>query len=391
MKKTVAVLTATRAEYGLLRPVINQLCGIDDFDVKIVVTGMHLSQRFGLTYQEIEQDGYSIDEKIEILSQNDSPETVSMAMGKAMIGFGQYFEKLKPDLIVALGDRYEALAVCCAAMNSNIPIAHIYGGELTQGAIDDAFRHSITKMSHLHFTSLPEYRKRVIQLGEAPDRVFTVGSLGVENIRNTEFIGKEELTKWLGITNEKAYAVVTFHPETLGNNDVRDQFASLADALNRHPEYQYIITKANADPSGDVINEMIDELAVKNSGIKAFASLGTQRYLSALKYAEMVIGNSSSGILEAPSFGIPTINIGSRQKGRIQSKSVINCVSTVNSISGAIALAGTNEFREIASKAINPYGSGDTSKRIAEIIKDYLLYHNIDLKKRFYDIDFNIS
>jgi GDP/UDP-N,N'-diacetylbacillosamine 2-epimerase (hydrolysing) len=275
-------------------------------------------------------------------------------------------------------------------MNANIPIAHLYGGETTEGAIDESIRHAITKLSHLHFTSTLEYRKRVIQLGEAPDRVFCVGALGIENIRNTKLLSKEELRLDTGIDAEKPYAMVTFHPITLEINSAQKQFKNLLMALEKHKEYEYIFTKANADTDGRLINQMIDEYTAVHGNSKGFASLGMLRYLSALKYASMVIGNSSSGLLEAPSFGIPTINIGDRQKGRLQSTSVINCQPEVNAIAGAVVLAGSQEFKRLAENTVNPYGDGNTSEKIIEVIKEFITGEKVNLKKQFYNIDFTV-
>lgn len=388
MRKIISVLTATRAEYGLLKPILEKLNREDAFDVRIAVTGMHLSPEFGLTYREIEEDGFVIDKKIEILSEDDTPEAISASMGKAMIGFGQYFAALKPHLLVVLGDRYETLAVCCAAMNARIPIAHLYGGETTEGAIDESIRHAITKLSYLHFTSTEEYRKRVIQLGEDPKRVYTVGAIGIENIKRTKLLSKADLEKRLGISLSKPYAVVTFHPVTLEDNMVKQQFEELLTALDRHPELFYIFTKANADAHGRIINILIDEYTSRNDNSAAFISMGTQRYLSALKHCAMVIGNSSSGLLEAPSFGIPTINIGDRQKGRLQSSSVINCGPEADAIDKAIHKAQGAEFKQIAACTVNPYGDGDTSEKIVSIIKEWLSEDKIQLKKQFYNIEF---
>jgi GDP/UDP-N,N'-diacetylbacillosamine 2-epimerase (hydrolysing) len=391
MKKIISILTATRAEYGLLKPIIKKLIEIQYFDIRIVVTGMHLSKEYGLTYQEIEQDGFLIDRKIEILQDTDSSAAISKSMGLAMIGFGEYFEELHPDLLIVLGDRYETLAVCCAAMNARIPIAHLYGGETTEGAVDEAIRHAITKMSYLHFTSTEEYRKRVIQLGEAPDRVYQVGAIGIENIYNTKLLSKKELEQSIQFILDKPYAVITFHPVTLEENYVKEQFEELLEALDNHNEMRYIFTKANADTNGRVINALIDEYTKKNLNTVAFTSLGMLRYLSSLKYCDMVIGNSSSGILEAPSFGIPTINIGDRQKGRLQSESIINCTADAVSISIAINHAKSIGFRKRVSMAVNPYGDGKTSDKIVKVIKDFLINDEINLKKQFYNLDFQIN
>lgn len=381
----ICILTATRAEYGLLRPVIYRLTEEPRFDVRIVVTGTHLSPEFGLTYKDIEHDGILIDEQIEILLSSDTPASISKSMGLAMIGFADYFARAKPDLLLVLGDRYETLAVCCAAMNARIPIAHLYGGESTEGAVDEVIRHAITKLSYLHFTSTEEYRKRVIQLGEDPKRVFCVGALGVENALRTKLLTKEELAHELGFSIEKPYAVVTFHPVTLEEGQSKEQFGALLSALSTQSALQFIFTKSNADVEGRIINKMIDTFVAEREESIAFASLGTRRYLSALKYSTMVIGNSSSGLVEAPSFGIPTINIGDRQKGRAQATSVINCEPLRQNISEAIELALTSDFRAKAKVTINPYGDGNASVRIAEVINDSMLNDRIDLKKSFYD------
>ena len=391
MQKIISVLTATRAEYGLLKPIIKKLNMIEEFDVRIVATGMHLSNEFGLTYQEIEQDGFTIHKKIEILKDGDTSTGVSKAMGHALFGFSEYFEDLKPDLLIVLGDRYETLAVCCAAMNARIPIAHLYGGETTEGAIDEAIRHAITKMSYLHFTSTAEYRKRVIQLGESPDRVFQVGAIGIENILNTDLLSKEELEKSINLKLDNPYAVVTFHPSTLDGESITKQFNELLKACDEHKELNYIFTKANADVNGRIINKLIDKYAYENENVTAYTSLGMLRYLSTLKYCKMVIGNSSSGLIEAPSFGIPTINIGDRQKGRLYSDSVIHCQVDKNEIAKSIDLAISNEFQEKVKKTFNPYGDGKTSDKIVRILKEYMSTDRVELKKQFYNIKFEVD
>lgn len=388
--KRICVLTATRAEYGLLKPVIVKLNALPRLDIRIAVTGMHLSPDFGFTYREIENDNLKIDKKIDILLSSDTPASVSKSMGLAMIGFADYFEELCPDMLLVLGDRYETLAVCCAAMNARIPIAHMYGGETTQGAVDESIRHAITKMSYLHFTSTEEYRKRVIQLGEEPDRVFAVGAMGIENIMHTQLMPMNELSDFLGMPLAEPYAVVTFHPVTLEDNTVKEQFSALLTACDNHPELRYIFTKANADANGKIINSMIDDYVKDKNNAKAFASLGTVRYLSALKYASLIIGNSSSGLIEAPSFHIPTVNIGDRQKGRLMAKSVISCEPDSGEITKAITKALSKEFREKISSVKNPYGDGNTSDKIAGILKEYLFNREINLKKSFYNVTFDI-
>lgn len=386
MIKKICVLTATRAEYGLLKPVITKLNNNNKYNLKIVATGAHLSPEFGYTYKEIEKDGFIIDEKIEILLSSDSEASISKAMGLAMISFSSYFEREKPDLLVVLGDRYETLAVCMTAMNQKIPIAHLYGGETTEGAIDESIRHAITKLSYIHFTSTAEYRQRVIQLGEEPSRVFNVGGLGVENILNEPLLTKNELAKSLGVDLNKKYAVATFHPVTLENATAEEQAKSLLNVCKKTPNFNFIFTKANADADGRVINKLIDEYSEKYENIYGFTSLGLKGYLSALKYTSFVLGNSSSGLLEAPSFAIPTINIGDRQKGRLQASSVINCIAEENEIANAIKIAMSDNFINIAKKTINPYGDGKTSEKVINILDDFLFNNKINLKKTFYDI-----
>ena len=385
MKKKISVLTATRAEYGLLRPIISKLNKIDDFDIKIVVTGAHLSPEFGLTYKEIEKDGFNIDKKIEILLSSDTPSSISKSMGIAMISFAEYFGSINPDLLMVLGDRYETLAVAIVAMNQRIPIAHLYGGETTEGAIDESIRHAITKLSYLHFTSTDEYRKRVIQLGEHPNRVYNVGAIGIENILNEKLLSKEKLGIELGFSLEEPYAIVTFHPVTLENNSSKKQIESLLEVCKSYKDINFIFTKANADAEGRIINHLIDESTKENDNIIAFTSLGVTNYLSGLKYCSMVIGNSSSGLVEAPSFGIPTINIGDRQKGRLQASSIINCEPTKDDISKAIDLAMSEQFVKKAKKTANPYGGGDTSDKVIKVVKEYIYGDKINLKKKFYD------
>jgi GDP/UDP-N,N'-diacetylbacillosamine 2-epimerase (hydrolysing) len=390
MEKIISILTASRAEYGLLKPIIAKLKGVPEFDVRIAITGMHLSEAYGMTYKEIEQDGNLIDVKIGILQETDTPSAVSIAMSKAILGFAEYFKCLKPDLLLVLGDRYETLSVCIAAMNARIPIAHLYGGETTEGALDEAIRHAITKMSYLHFTSTELYRKHVIQLGEEPSRVYQVGAVGIENIRSMKLLHRKELSQSLGITLDRPYALVTFHPATLEKSGVEAQMEELFGAFEQQKDLNYIFTKSNADSGGLTINRMIDHFVREHKNACAFESLGVLRYLSAVKYCEAVIGNSSSGLIEAPSFGVPTINIGDRQRGRIQSTSVINCDPTREEINRAITLARTREYKEAASKTVNPYGDGSTSDKVVEVLKEYILGEKFQLMKRFYEIDFSL-
>lgn len=375
------MLTATRAEYGLLSPLIKKLREQSEFDTRVVVTGMHLSPEFGLTYKEIEFDGVEIDRKIEILLSADTPVGVSKSMGVALIGFADYFFETTPDALIVLGDRYETLAVCIAAMNMQIPIFHIHGGELTEGAIDDAFRHCITKLSYLHFTSTEEYRQRVIQLGEVPDRVFNVGALGVENALHVEKMTKEELEKSIDWELGESYAVLTFHPITLDKQEPKKQVKELLDALVEFSYMKFLATKANADAGGHVINEMLYQYSKSNENLKLVDSLGMKRYLSAVQFAKLVIGNSSSGIIEVPALGVPTVNIGDRQKGRARGSSVIDCKAKREDIVKAIRTALAMKNNDFES----PYGAGGTSDRIIGEIKK-ALSEDIDLRKKFYDL-----
>lgn len=385
--KRIGIMTGTRAEYGLLKPLMQEINKDNDLELYLIVSGMHLSPEFGMTYQEIEEDGFEINAKVEMLLSSDSPAGISKSIGLGVIGFADEFQRADLDMLILLGDRYEALSAAICAMVMRIPIAHLHGGELTEGAIDEGIRHSITKMSYLHFTSTEQYRNRVIQLGENPERVFYVGALGVENIKKINLMTKEELERSIHFEIDENTVVVTYHPVTLENNTVEEQFLNLLEVLDRNPKIRMIFTKANADTNGRIVNELIDKYAAQNSERAcAFMSLGQKRYLSALKYCRIVIGNSSSGIIEAPSFGKPIINIGDRQKGRICADSVINCGYTQQEIQQAMETALTEEFENKASNCRNPYEKENTAANIISVIKDYLLNDKIKLKKGFYDI-----
>lgn len=386
----ICVLTTTRADYGILRPLIAALSADKSLELRLAVTGTHLAEPFGMTVREIEADGFPIDVKIPILrGDGDSPADISRAMAQATAGFGAYFQAHRPDLLVVLGDRYEAFAVCVAAVSACVPIAHLSGGETTEGAMDECFRHCITKMSYLHFTAAEIYRKRVIQLGEDPARVFCVGDPGVENALHTEFLSPERLEADLGFPLfRRPYAVTTFHPVTLEPGAAAGQLEELLAAIAQRPDLNFLITKSNADTGGQEINERLEAFGRQAPNCCVVDSLGMLRYLSALKYALCVLGNSSSGLTEAPSFGIPTVNIGDRQRGRLQAESVINCRPERTDILRALDLACSPAFREVAARAVNPYGDGNTSERIHEIIRHTILSGQIDLRKRFYDIDF---
>lgn len=385
--KRIGIMTGTRAEYGLLKPLMQEINKDNDLELYLIVSGMHLSPEFGMTYKEIEEDGFEINAKVEMLLSSDSPAGISKSIGLGVIGFADEFQRADLDMLILLGDRYEALSAAICALVMRIPIAHLHGGELTEGAIDEGIRHSITKMSYLHFTSTEQYRNRVIQLGENPERVFYVGALGVENIKKIKLMTKEELERSIHFEIDENTVIVTYHPVTLENNTVEEQFLNLLEVLDRNPKIRMIFTKANADTNGRIVNELIDKYAAQNSERAcAFVSLGQKRYLSALKYCRIVIGNSSSGIIEAPSFGKPIINIGDRQKGRICADSVINCGYTQQEIQQAMETALTEEFENKARNCRNPYEKENTAANIISVIKDYLLNDKIKLKKGFYDI-----
>ncbi len=384
--KKVCVVTGTRAEYGLLYWLMKEIEQDEELVLQVVVTGMHLSPEFGLTYKEIEKE-FNIDKKIEMLLSSDSAIGISKSMGLAQISFSEAYDELQPDLVILLGDRYEVFSAAAAAMISRIPIAHLHGGETTEGAFDEAIRHSITKMSHLHFVAAEEYRKRVIQLGESPSRVFKVGGLGIENIKRLKLLSKEEFEKSIHFKLTEKNILVTFHPVTLERLTARDQFTELLKAIDCLENTNVIFTKANSDTDGRVINKMIDDYVSKHSNSIAFTSLGQLRYLSALQFIDAVVGNSSSGLLEAPSFKIATINIGDRQKGRLEAESILNCVPEKKSILSALEKSYCVEFKNKLKQVKSPYGDSLVSKDIVKEIKNYKL--NDILKKTFYDFKLN--
>lgn len=386
LKKKICVFTGSRAEYGLLKPLIDEIKSDNELELQLIVSGTHLSMEFGLTYNEIEKDNFKIDEKVEILLSSDTPTAILKSMGLALISFGESLNRLKPDIIAILGDRFEAFCMAASAMISNIPIIHLYGGESTYGLIDEAIRHSITKMSHLHFTSTEEYRRRVIQLGEDPERVFNVGALGLDNIKKLKLLSKGELEKKLSFKFNKHNLLVTFHPVTLEYKTSGTQFKKLLNVIDKLKNTNIIFTKSNADTYGRIINQMIDEYVLKNNNSsRAFTSMGIVLYLSTMKYVDGIVGNSSSAIIESPSFKIGAINIGDRQKGRIKAKNVIDCEPTERGIRDAVAKLYSYEFQKSLKSIINPYGDGRSAKRIKDIIKKYDL-SNI-LKKKFYEIN----
>jgi GDP/UDP-N,N'-diacetylbacillosamine 2-epimerase (hydrolysing) len=382
--RKICVVTGTRAEYGLLFWLMKEIKKDDDLELQVVVTGMHLSPEFGLTYKEIEKD-FKIDKKIEMLLSSDTVVGISKSMGLAQISFAEAYEELRPDILVVLGDRYEIFSAASAAMIARIPIAHLHGGETTEGAFDESIRHSITKMSHIHFTATEEYKDRVIQLGEHPHTVFNVGGLGIENIKRLKLLNKEEFEKSINFKLNQKNILVTFHSVTLESDTTRGQFQSLLDAIDELEDTHTIFTKANSDTDGRIINQMIDKYVAKNSRKSvAFTSLGQLRYLSALQFVDAVVGNSSSGLAEVPTFKIGTINIGDRQKGRMQADSIINCIPSKKSILEAFKGLYLKEFQDSLLNVKNPYGDGCASGRIAKKMKKINL-KNI-LKKSFYDV-----
>jgi len=386
-KRKVCVVTGTRAEYGLLYWLMKEIEADKDLELQVLATGMHLSPEFGLTYKEIEKE-FVINKKIEMLLSSDTAIGISKSMGLAQISFAEAYEELKPDIIVVLGDRYEIFSTVSAAMIAKIPVAHLHGGEATEGLIDESIRHSITKMSHLHFTATSEYKNRVIQLGEQPERVFNVGGLGIDNIKKLKLLGKDDFEKSIDFKLNKKNILVTFHPVTLEKSTAKEQFQELLDAVDALNDTNIIFTKANSDTDGRIINNMIDSYVINNANKSAvFTSLGQLRYLSALLYIDAMVGNSSSGLAEAPSFKIGTINIGDRQQGRIKSGSVIDCLPEKESINKAFEKLYSKDFMDILRNIENPYGNGGASKKIKDLIKTFNLKGI--LKKSFFDLKVN--
>jgi GDP/UDP-N,N'-diacetylbacillosamine 2-epimerase (hydrolysing) len=389
MRKKICVVTGTRAEYGIMFWLLKFLEEDKDFQLQLIVTGMHLSPEFGLTYKEIEKAGFRIDKKIEMLLSSDSEVGIAKSMGLAQISFSEAYEELNPDLIIVLGDRFEIFSAVATATISKIPVAHLHGGEASEGAFDESIRHSISKMSHLHFTATEAYRKRVIQMGEHPSRVFNVGSPGLDNIYKLDLLNKEDFEKSINFKLNQRNVLITFHPVTLEKNTSRIQFEALLESISTLENTHFIFTKSNSDTNGRVINQLIDKYVSKNPEKSiAFASLGQLRYLSALKHVDLVLGNSSSGLIEAPSFKVATIDIGDRQKGRIKAKSVVSCNPDKTSISNAMQKVFSNEFQIKLQKVNNPYGEGGASERIIYTLRDFDL--SGILKKKFFDLNYTI-
>lgn len=384
-KRKICVVTGSRAEYGLLYWLMKEIQDDSALELQVIVTGMHLSPEFGLTWKQIEQDGFIIDRKVEMLLSSDTPVGISKSIGLGIIGFADALDCLQPDVLVVLGDRFEIFAAVQAAMAHRIPIAHIHGGEITEGAVDDAIRHAITKMAHLHFTATESYRQRVIQLGEQPQRVFNVGAPGLDNILRLQLLDKPQLEQAIGFKLGKRNLLITFHPVTLENATAATQFGNLLKALDSFDDSRIIFTLPNADADGRVIIGMIEQYRQRfPERIASFVSLGALRYLSALKYMDAVVGNSSSGLIEAPAFKIGTINIGDRQKGRLCADSVIHCEPEVDAILNAFKTLFSGKFQESLATVENPYGHSGASVRIKELLK----FQALDglLKKSFYDL-----
>lgn len=388
-KRKIVVVTGTRADYGLLYWLLKEIQADEELELQLIVTGMHLSPEFGSTYQVIEHDGFIINEKIEMLLSSDTTSAITKSTGLAIMGFADAFERLKPAIVVILGDRTEALAAAQSAMIARIPIAHLHGGETTEGAIDEAIRHSITKMAHLHFVAAEPYRRRVIQLGEDPKKVFQYGALGIENIRRLKLRNRSELESSIDFKFGTLNFLVTYHPVTLDQQGSSEQaMTNLLAALDAFSQAHIIFTKPNSDAEGRILIELIEQYAwIRNSDeVKVYASLGQINYLSAVNHCDVVIGNSSSGLIEAPIFKKPTVNIGLRQNGRLKAASVIDCEPTVDSIQKAILLALSDDFQKTLEQVQSPYEEGMTSIRIKEELKNAKL-ENI-LQKKFYDVDY---
>ena len=385
MNRKICVITGTRAEYGLLRWVMQGVKDDHELTLQIIVTGMHLSPEFGLTYREIEQDGFHIDRKVEMLTSSDTPVGIAKSMGLGLIGFADALNELSPDLILVLGDRFEIFAAVAAALVARIPVAHLHGGEATEGLIDEAIRHSITKMSHLHFVAAEEYRQRVIQLGEQPERVFLVGGLGIDNIKRLKLLDRAALEASLDFKPSQKNLLITFHPVTLETATAADQMAELLAALAELRDTQLIFTLPNADTDGRSLIKMVETFVAQHPNARAYTSLGQLRYLSCIAYVDGVVGNSSSGLTEVPSFSKGTINIGDRQRGRLQAASVINSAPTRQSIAAALERLYESDFQASLSQVRNPYGQGDASEKIIAAVKSVAL--DDVLKKCFYDSD----
>lgn len=382
-KKKICVVTGTRAEYGLLRSLMGALRDDPDTHLQVIATGMHLSPEFGLTWRDIAADGFELDERVELLLSSDTPVGIAQSVGLGVIGFAGAFDRLKPDCVVILGDRYEMLAAAQSAYIMGVPIAHIGGGETTEGAFDEGIRHCITKLATVHLPSIKPYADRIVQMGENPKTVFCVGSTGVDSITHTPLLDRHDLERALDFSLRKINFLITYHPATLGE-DAPNTFENLLLALDEFPDAGLLFTYPNSDTHGRVLIEMIQSYVARNADrARGYINLGSLRYLSAMAQVNCVIGNSSSGLIETPSFGVPTVNIGDRQKGRVCAESVLHCEGSLQAISNAIRKALSPEFREFAKTVRNPYGDGNTTQKIYEILKKY---NFSEKQKSFYDL-----
>lgn len=387
MKKKICVVTGTRADYGLLRWVMHEIAAAPGLQLQVAVTGAHLSPEFGLTWRNIVEDGFAIDAKVEMLLGSDTPVGVSKSLGLAVAGFADALADLGPDLLLVLGDRYEILGAVTAATMARIPVAHLHGGEVTEGAFDDAMRHAITKMSHLHFVAAEDYRRRVLQLGEAPEHVHNVGGLGIDNILRLKLLECAELEQALDFKLGPRNLLVTFHPVTLEPGGSAAQMAELLTALDGLHDTHLLFTMPNADTESRLLAEMVREFVERHPGTaKVWTSLGQLRYLSCLQYVDGVIGNSSSGLLEAPSFHLGTVNIGDRQLGRLKASSVIDCAPLRQDIERALDVLFSEDFSNFLLGARNPYGEGGAAVKIAGILAT--CDPSELLKKKFRDLPF---
>jgi GDP/UDP-N,N'-diacetylbacillosamine 2-epimerase (hydrolysing) len=384
MSRKICVVTGTRAEYGLLRMFMHGVLDDAQLELQLIVTGMHLSPEFGCTYQAIETDGFRIDKRVEILLSSDSATAISKSVGLGVIGFADAFAELQSDLIVVLGDRFEILAAVTAALFARIPVLHLHGGEVTEGSLDESMRHAISKMSHVHCVASEDYRRRVIQLGEQPDRVHCVGGLGVDVIKQTQLLGRAALEATLDFKLKDRNLLITFHPATLDTESPVDQMNELLAALEGLNNTGLIFTLPNADSGGRELIAAVNAFVAKHTNACAYTSLGQLRYLSCMALCDGVVGNSSSGLLEAPTMKKGTINIGDRQLGRLQASSIINCRAERNEITFALQKLYSTTFQADLAKVASPYGNGGGSARVVDIIKELPLCGL--LKKTFYDL-----
>jgi UDP-N-acetylglucosamine 2-epimerase (non-hydrolysing)/GDP/UDP-N,N'-diacetylbacillosamine 2-epimerase (hydrolysing) len=381
--RTIGVVTGTRSDYGLLRWLLQEIQDDPALHLQVIATGMHLSNEFGLTYRQIEADGYALDVMVEMLLSSDTPASISKSMGVGMLGFADALSRLRPDILVILGDRFEALVAAQVAMIARIPVAHLHGGEISEGAVDESIRHAITKMAQWHFVAAEPYRQRVVQMGEAPDRVFNVGAPGLDNLTRIDWLGREELEQDLQITLRPPLFLITYHPVTLGNLDPVEAMKTLLTALDAFPQATLLFTYPNADAGGRALIPLIEAYVVAHTErARVFVSLGQRRYLSLMRLADAVIGNSSSGLIEAPALKKATVNIGERQQGRLKARSVVDAAESTDAIVAAIARALSGEFQATLASTVSLYGQGNVSRKIKDILKDAPLRE----QKSFFDI-----